>query len=488
MAADGSPKPELDGDQQFDDAVTGRAIDDIVRHESDELLAAEDAKTEAQAFAAPHRGFWRGLGHVFGLWLGTSWGRWITFLVLLVAAGSCAWFSGSRYFCLNKLGVESTASVTVTDNLLNTPLQNVPVSLGGHTVRTNSKGSASFAHLKLGSTTLTITQPGFAAVRQPVTIGWGSNQLGTFALKSTGIKYTLLVQDYVTGQPIAAAEASIGEAAAASDKTGKLILTLADAAAASGPATIQKSGYRSEQVTLSAQGGTATVLLVPSQKDVFVSRTNGVYDLYKIDLDGKNQQLLLAGSGNETADTTALAMSPDGSRAAFVSVRDSAHAADGAAWQTLSLVAVSDGSIVTLAHAEQVRLIDWIGTKLIFAQTAPSSGTAGMSVVSYDYATSSRAQLAAANKLGRVFSAQGGIYYAPAVDPDNPSAQAGFYKINPDGSGKQQTFNTPAQAVLRTDYNTFAIQTADGWYSYTISSDANAPVATAPSAATTLTS
>ena len=39
--------------------------------------------------------------------------------------------------------------------------------------------------------------------------------------------------------------------------------------------------------------------MVPAQPAVFVSRASGKYDLYRIDLDGKNKRLLLAATGNE---------------------------------------------------------------------------------------------------------------------------------------------------------------------------------------------
>ncbi|HKU19031.1 MAG TPA: hypothetical protein VJP80_07250 [Candidatus Saccharimonadales bacterium] len=456
-SADAPQSPPLD------DPVTERAVDDIVHHEGDEVLAAEDAAREQSSFRPPKHSVWRSIGHVFGVWLGTAWGRWITFFVVLAVAGTCAGVPAARYLCLNQFGVRSTASVTVNESLLGTPLKNVQVALAGQTAKTDAKGVAHFTNLVLGPTTLRITEIGFGTSTQQVVVGWGSNPLGPYSLRSTGVAYRVLVRDAITGQPLAGAEAVIGDASALSDKSGNMALTLASSATTGGTITVGKSGYRSEQFVLQAPGPTTNISLLPSQKDIFVAKASGIYNLYKSDLDGNNRQLLLAGTGNETTGALALAMSPDGSHAAFVSTRDTQRAPDGNSYNTLTLITIADGTAVELAHAKQLRLIDWIGSKLIFEQVGPSNGTSNASVVSYDYATNSRAQLAAADQLATVLSAQGTVYYGTAD---------GLFKINPDGSGKQQTITQAVTAAVRTDYNTLAVQTGDTWNTYIISSDA----------------
>jgi hypothetical protein len=93
--------------------------------------------------------------------------------------------------------------------------------------------------------------------------------------------------------------------------------------------------------------------------------------------------------------------------------------------------------------------------------------------VSYNYSDNTRLQLAAANKLSVVMTAQGTVYYAVAADSANPSLQLGLFKIKPDGTAKQRVFDGELESVLRPTYSTLNLQDNEGvWYSYDIASGA----------------
>ena len=74
-------------------------------------------------------------------------------------------------------------------------------------------------------------------------------------------------------------------------------------------------------------------------------------------------------------------------------------------------------------------------------------------------------QLAAANQFNVAVSAAGVVYYANSST--DPSATVGLYKINPDGSARQQILGKEIWSAFRTDYGTLALQTPNGWYDYT---------------------
>ncbi|HSX36442.1 MAG TPA: hypothetical protein VLH84_05935 [Patescibacteria group bacterium] len=464
---------------ELDDPTTEKAVEEIAGKGRQNDWQDSDRRAGRQNFSPSKHGFWHRVGRVFSLWLGTAWGRWITFFVLLAALGVGAGVPTARYFCLNAAGVQSTASVTVLDNVLGTPLKNVQVTLEGKKIETDVKGTAHFSGLKLGPADLTIAQLGFATVKKHVIIGWGSNALGQVSLTSVGLRYTITVRDYLTNQPITGAEASVGQSSATSDNTGKMILTLPGNSSA-GSVSIAKAGYRTDQFALQPSGQTTDAELVTTQKEVYVAQTDGTYNLFKADMDGKNRQQLLPGTGTETTHTS-LVLSPDATHAALVSIRDSQKAADGQPLNTLTLISVADSTPLTLAHAETIRLIDWIGPKLIFEQTNPDSGAAGTSIISYDFVTNSRAQLASGTTIGGVLSAQGTVYYSVGADASNPAVQPGFYKVNPDGNGRQQTFTKEVTSAVRADFSTFDLNAADGWYAYTVSND-NAGLTTSPAA------
>jgi hypothetical protein len=474
------PEPEEDSpagastdDAPLDDARTERAVDDIVARESDEVLEAEDAAREADD--QPPHGFWRSVGHFFGRWFGTPKGRWLTFFLLVAAAAAVVAFAPARYWVLNTAGVRAGFSVVVVDELTQLPLKGVDVRLDSRTRQTAADGRARFEGLRLGAAQLSIAQPGFAAVQQGVTIGLGSNPLGLFALKATGARYTIMVHDYLSDKPLAGVLATSGQATALSDATGKIVLTLGSLEAAQAPVTLSKDGYRAEHITLKPANQPTAAALVSSRKVVFVSKASGRYDLYKSDVDGANREPLLRGTGNENGNI-GLAVSPDGTRAALVSTRDDQHDGDGFLLSTLTLVTVADGTAVTLAHAEQLQLLDWVGSRLIFEQVSTDPGTppsGRFSVISYDYTTNSRLQLAAAPKLNAVLSAQSAIYYAVAVNDANGSLQPGLYRVGPDGGSRQRVVDQEVWSGLRTDYRTLTLQTDDGWLTYDIAGNSH---------------
>lgn len=465
-------QPGDDDTTPFDDDTTSRAVDDIVAHESDQLLEAQDEALAEAAAREPKRGFFGSIGH----FLASGKGRWTIFLLFIAAVGTLAGLPVTRYWALNMANVRASASVAAVDDLTKTPLKNVRFSIGGKSAQTDATGRAVVRGLRLGPTHMTITQIGFAAVDQSVVVGWGSNPLGTFSLKATGVRYTLNMRDYLTGKPLAGVEARSGDAVAQSDQNGKLVLTLASAAAAVDPVTLQYGGYRTDQVTLKDPTQPMTVTMVVAKKTVYMSKESGKYDIYKADLDGQNKQLLVAATGSENSNNS-LVMSPDNAYAALVSTRDNQRDAGGYLLSSLALITVADGSVTTITQGEQLQLIDWIGTRLIYEKVA-----ANTTLTAYNTADGSRVQLAAAAHISVVFSAQGSIYYGVGADSADASAHPAFYKINPDGNGRATVLDTEIWSGQRVGYNTLDLQTAaSGWYAFDVISNRGTAIDTATS-------
>lgn len=451
-------------------AETDKAVDAIVAEESDELLAVEDAIVDqAKAENTPHHGRLR---RFFSAWWHNPWARWLTIAGLLLAVAAAATIPSSRYFTLNTLGVRSSASLVVLDDSTQLPLRNVTVQLGKRTAQTNVNGTVTFTGLKLGKQPLSIQRIAFAHHQEDITVGWGSNPLGTFALKAVGRQYTIQLTDYLSGKPVLAAEATTGEISALSDKTGKATLTMDSNNLHDVDVTITASGYRTETLTLHVDSPAKPALsLVPSRKAVFVSKQSGKFDLYAMDIDGKNRTLLLAGTGREN-DNVSLAVSSDGSEAALVSTRDDMHDKDGYLLSALTLVNVNDGTVLSLDHAEQIQLVDWIGNRIVWQATAAGASASNPQryrIFSYDFKANSRSQLAAANQFNAVISANGAIYYANSST--QPGAQIGFFKVRPDGSNRQRTLDQEVWSGFHVSPGSFSLQTPGGWYSYALKTD-----------------
>jgi hypothetical protein len=242
-------------------------------------------------------------------------------------------------------------------------------------------------------------------------------------------------------------------------------------------ATVSHDGYRTETIVIKGEATEPTTInLLTSRRAVFVTRESGRYDVYSSDADGQHRKIILPGTGNENANI-ALAVSPAGDRVAVVSTRDNQRNADGFLLTTLTLVDLADNSTMTLAHAEQIQLVDWIGTRLIFEQVGADSSSARYNVIGYDYVNSSRVQLASGKRLNAVLSAHGVIYYAVAADSADPSVQEGVYRISPDASNKQLVLDKEAWTTYRINYTTLNVQTPEGWYSISLSNGSTASIA-----------
>ncbi|MEK7153804.1 MAG: hypothetical protein AAB834_07680, partial [Patescibacteria group bacterium] len=275
--------------------------------------------------------------------------------------------------------------------------------------------------------------------------------------------------DYISGKPIANAEVVNEETNALSDKSGKVILTVDDMEATKLSMTIHSKGYRSETIELDATAaGSVNVVLVLNQKDIFVSKQRGTYDVYSMDLDGKNRRLLLAGTGSE-APNMSLVISPDGDRAALVSTRDAIRDNDGYMLSALTIIDVQAGTNVTVDHAAQIQLIDWVGNRLIYRSTtagASASDSQRNRLVAYSYESNARIQLATANQFNTILSAKGLIYYG--VSSTDQQATLGLFKVKPDGSDRKRLSEDEVWTGVRSTYNTFSLQTPEAWYTYSI--------------------
>lgn len=455
-------------DKVVDDPAADAAVDDIVAKEGDELLAKQDEEI-AKAFDNHPLTLKERIQAFFAAWWHNKLARYATLTVLVIGMGTAAVIPGSRYFMLNSVGVRAAASLTILDSTNDLPLKNVHVSLGGKAARTNQDGVVRMDGLKLGTQEMTIRQLGFAPVSRAVTLGLGSNPLGEVELKAVGTQFTFKLTDYVSGKPVGNAEVTSGDASAQSDDKGEVVLTVGGIESSRIDVIITAGGYRTEKVSIDTNSTKPTeVVMVTKYKEVFVSKQSGKYDVYKVDIDGKNRKLLLAGTGNERPQIAVL-VHPGGDVVAVVSSRDTKRNQDGYLLDTLTLIDIEDGSTLTLEHSERIQLIDWIGDRLTYVKVkaGTSAGNAERTqLMSYDYNTTTRLQLASANAFTGIISAKGSLYYLTA-NYYSGNTQPQFFKINPDNTAKQSLL-TAAQLwnLTRSGYDDLLLTSSPNWYSY----------------------
>lgn len=447
-------KNQTPTEQILDSKKTDDAVADIVRKEGDELLDNYDQGAPVNAIknSKPRRK--------------RKWLAWTLVLLILAAAGILMALPQTRYAILNQLGVRVSASLTVVDNTTGLPLKNVIVELAGNSTKTNEDGLAGFEGLKQGPQDLKISRVAFSEIEGSVTLGWGSNPLGEFALKPSGAQYTFIIRDSLANKPIEGAEVTSGQAVAKSDKDGKAVLTLGQTVSAKVPVVISANGYRSNEVSLAINKEDETaVSMVPGKKAVFVSSADGKYNVYSMYIDGEERKIILEGTGNEAADMM-LSVSSDGSKAAVVSTRDNIKNEDGGLLETLTLVDVDSGDSQSLGRVANVQIIDWIGSALIYQITSPGvadDSASRQKLISYDFSKDKRRVLATANNFTSVASAQGAIYYA--------TGSGRFTMVDPNATERTVVANINVQHAFRTGYTTLGLNAPDGWYSFDLNTN-----------------
>lgn len=438
--------------------------------EGEELLAAVDQRIEQSIAEHAPKSTIQKLKDFFVRWWQNRKMRYATLGVSVLLLCLLFAIPLSRYFILNNVGVRASATLTVRDQSTSQPLKNVQVKLANQTGVTDADGKVTLSHLTLGRSKMVIQKRAFAEQTKTITVGWGSNPLGGLELTPIGTQYSYVLTDWLSGKPVAKAQATSGEFDAVSDEEGKLVLTVDAGKDSPSTAKIKADHYRAETVTLDPGHKEAkSVLLVSDRKQPFVSKRSGKYDLYTIDVDGKNEALILKGTGYEQP-SIGLITHPTDEVAALVSTRENVRNKDGFLLSTLTLVDLSDNSTTTVAQSERLQILGWNGSRLVFAQViagASGNNPKRQRLFAYDYKTQDKKELASSNSFNDLMMVGGDIYLAPST-AFSPGATGALLKIRSDGSNQQTILNKEVWNIFRTDFNKLDLAVGQEWYSHII--------------------
>jgi hypothetical protein len=382
----------------------------------------------------------------------------------------------TRYAVLNTVGIRAGMQFQVVDQVSGRPIKNVEVTAAGVQAKSDEDGNVKLTGLKLGDTEVFLKKRSFKPVTIPITVGWGSNPFNApMELEPTGATFVFITKDWLSGLPLKNVEVSDGDSVALSDETGtaKLVIEPTDSDVT---VTISYTNYRSETVTIpadSSKGG--TISLVPSKKDVFISKRQGAYDVYARYVDGSDEAVVLEGTGNEQADTHLLAH-PTDSTYMLVSSREGERNDQGYIMSNLYSINSETNTIekITGTSSERIRLIGWIGDAVIYVKT--SSGPSGYTtnrqqIVSYDVSDQKQTEITGANYFSDVRVINDSIYYVlPASDG---SQSKGVTKTTVDGKQKSALLAKNIWVLYRTDASTLLASTeGDEWYTISTVDDA----------------
>lgn len=464
------------------DPETEKAVDAIIASESDEILEIEDAVRDTDETVEPKEKT-KKHGPSLKTILKSRAFRWIALLLVLGGLLAAGGVPKSRYLILNTAGVRAVSSLTVLDDSTQQPLKNVQVSIGDATGTTNANGEVKLTKVKLGPNLLSIQKRAFAPITKTVVIGWGSNPLPSYNLTPTGTQYEFTTIDYLSGKPLEKVEASSNDADARSNDQGIIKLTLDKPADDTEiKVTFKLTDYRDETTTFNPNDkSNHTIKMVPAHKQLFVSKRSGKYDVYSISIDGKEEKVILAGTGSERDDMV-LVPHPTEPVAAYVSTRGNQHNNQNFLLSELTIINTDDNTATNVVASERIQIVDWSGDHLVYVQIASGESASSPKryrLMSYDLKSGTTKELASSNYFNDVVSVSGDIYYAPSSAYQ--SNKTALYKIKADGSGAQTVFNQEVWNIIRTSYDHLALSVEQQWYDYRVGNKAPEKINAAPS-------
>lgn len=389
---------------------------------------------------------------------------------LLVFIGLVA-FPYSRYFMLNTVGVRASASFKVVNAVSGRPVKNVDIEVSGKKGVTDNNGELKVQGLKLGSTKLIISKISYAKIEQKTTIGLGSNPYDTFKIDPVGVKYSFKILDWLSKRPLSEALISVDDSSAVSDKDGLAILSYEPGDNPTIKGTISVKGFKDEAFEFSSKNQDVFEKeLIAKNKHYFISNRSGIYDIYSIQEDGKNEELILKGTGKEN-DNLAIYPNDEGTFLAYVSTRDGTLNPSSYVMSALFLIDTENKKIEKISESEDITFLGWDKNSLIFIKTKESySGftPSRKKIYSYNIKTKNFQELVSSDYFNDAKLIDGNLYYITNSQADGVN-QSWFETIGVDGEGKKTILQKEAWGLIRNSLNTLYLSTSGNkWFSYKV--------------------
>lgn len=444
----------------INDVKTSKAVEDIVAKEADDLLDLEDQKNSVVSKPVKKK-----KDNIFKRWWKNKKARYLTLLAILTIIATLLFIPITRNKILNSIGVKAAVSVSVKDSSTGQPLKNVLVKINQSEAKTDSSGRAELKDVSLGQQELVVAKRAFADNEVSLNVGIGNNNVDSVSLDPTGVQYSFVVVDYVSKKPISGVEANFQEASGLSDDNGKLKLTLEDSQDLDKiDLTFDKSGFRQEKLSINADDrAEKNIDIVLARKHIYVSNRDGKYSVFSSYIDGKDEQKILQGTGNEREDID-LKINPNDSVAAYVSTKSGQVNQDQFKLSTLTIVSAENSDSFDVIDAERVQIIGWIDDSLVFIQGASGGSEQKVDrhkLMTYDYKSKSTKEIANSNYFNDVVIADKKIYYAPsgALQPE----QAKLYRVKANGEEKTEVAQLEVFKIFRTDYENLTLSADQNW-------------------------
>lgn len=419
---------------------------------------------------------------------------WFKVFLLLLVIFIFAWLiTPTRLWMLNTVGLRSNFDVTTVvavDKGTPPMLKNATVTINGTAHHTDDSGKL---HLKLpyGFLHVVVAKQGYETITKDETLDFDPffDKLGgaaadqtmrapTFAMKSVGIAINFMAKDWLTGLPITSGQFSIGDVAAQPDPQGQVSLTIpaTDAKTVSLVAKFDDTYQNvTKDITLPA-AATQDIFFAPAGKDYFISKRDGGYAVYGINLDGSGLNTLVPASPHETGGVT-FSVSPSGKYGVLASTREATHDGFGSLQQKLYVVDTSTGKLTPMDAGLQFDVIDWQGDTVVYqVSTHNTGGVTVTRLASLNIVSGAQTNLATINEVNAARVALNNVVYL---------TDTGELHIVPIKGGVDKSLGTGITKLTQPDATSVAYLGGSIWAQYNINSSQTSTIPVPASAART---
>jgi hypothetical protein len=341
------------------DPVEDKAVDDIMKHDGDEVLQVQD-ETAAKAVVMK-QGPWERFKNFNRAWWNNPKKRWGTVAGIVVVLAVVFGLPFTRYNVLG-LAMKAPVTVQVVDSKSDEPVSGATVELAGKKALTDGEGKATLK-VNTGSKALKVTKSYYQGVNQSELVALsGSSNHFKAKVVAQGRQVKVKVVNKVTGKPVSGAQVKAGSATAKTNKDG-LATLVTPSSADTQDATVSLSGFNDAKVSVVASGDLAknTFQVVPAGKLYFLSNLSGSIDVVKTNLDGSDRKVVLAGTGEEDRSSTSLLASRNWKYLALLSKRSGNNA-------SVYLIDTTNGDKLTTIDEGDANftLVGWSGDRFIY--------------------------------------------------------------------------------------------------------------------------
>ncbi len=403
---------------------------------------------------------------------------------VLIVAGLLA-VPFTRWPILNFIGFRSTLMVTVYEQGGNKPISRASVKLqNGALSLTDSFGRVSFTKVRLGKQRIVIQKAGYGDVTETVTSSFGVTK-PKVSMKVIGIQLDFDIKNWLSGQPITGADVTFNKSSAQSDTSGRVSLVIPPTDQASIEVTITAPGYLPKTVKTEVNAESREVSLTAAQKNYFLSKRDGRFDLFVANLDGSDQRKIIEATGKEDENVLQFSINRNNKQAILVATRDG-KIQNGRLVAGVYVVDLEKASLKKVDEGSDIQLLDWVDTTMAYTKSDPGlnyDDPAFSRLMSYNIANNRLAELAQTNYFAVSVVAQTKVFYMPS-DPYRSIENAELTSIDiTSGSRRNYLGGKLINYATRPSYGVLELQdTAGSYFELQIANGSTKPIDRRPGA------